>query len=164
MNKQTKGGEYMKNQYILAVVVAIVVGGFAFYGGMQYQKSQNRNYTANGTFGNGTGGNQRFGQNGGTFQGRGSNNSYRPVIGKIVSIDKGSITVETNDGSSKIIILSDSTTYVKTDKAVADDLKSGAQISVFGKQNSDGSVTAQNIQLNPIFRTQMNEKMPSPTQ
>jgi hypothetical protein len=56
------------------------------------------------------------------------------------------------DGSSKIVILSDSTNYSKTDKTDKTSLKTGDQVGVFGSDNADGSVTAQTIQLNPQFR------------
>jgi len=32
------------------------------------------------------------------------------------------------------------------------ELKVGKKVSVFGSENTDGSVTAQNVQLNPIQR------------
>ncbi len=77
----------------------------------------------------------------------------RPVVGEIISKDDKSITVKMADGSTKIVILSDSTTYSKTDTGSRDDLNVGTQVGVFGTDNSDGSVSAQNVQLNPQFRS-----------
>jgi hypothetical protein len=76
----------------------------------------------------------------------------RPVVGEIISQEDRSFTVKMADGSTKIIILSDSTTYTKTDAGSKDDLKVGSQVGIFGTENSDGSLTAQNVQLNPQFR------------
>ena len=76
----------------------------------------------------------------------------RPVTGEIISQDDKSITVKMTDGSTKIVILADSTSYTKTDTGSKADLKVGSQVGVFGTDNSDGSITAQNIQLNPQFR------------
>jgi hypothetical protein len=62
------------------------------------------------------------------------------------------MTVKIADGSSKIVLLGASVTVSKTSDGSKDDLKTGAKVGVFGTDNSDGSVTAQNIQLNPTFR------------
>ena len=55
-------------------------------------------------------------------------------------------------GSSKIIILTDSTAINKSAEGTREDFKTGEKIGVFGTENSDGSITAQNIQLNPTVR------------
>lgn len=136
----------MKNNLILGVIIALVIGGaVGFFGGMQYQKSQRPNF-AQGNFPgreNGQPG-QRFG---------GANGANRPVSGEIISADDKSITVKMQDGSSKIVILSDTTSINKQATGTKDDLKTGTNVAVFGTSNSDGSVTAQSIQLNPMFRT-----------
>jgi hypothetical protein len=85
-------------------------------------------------------------------------NGFRPVNGDIISSDTNSITVKLADGSSKIVILNDKTAINKASTATAADLKVGEKVVVFGQDNSDGSVTAQNIQLNPIARD-----LPNPT-
>lgn len=127
---------------MIAAVVLIVlsaVGGF--FGGMQYQKSQPR---AAGQFaGRGFGGSNgqgQFGQNG---------QNFRPVRGQVLSQDKNTLTVKLSDGSTKIVVLSGSTIYLKSATASQSDLKTGDTVNVIGTQNSDGSVTAQDVQLNP---------------
>jgi hypothetical protein len=149
----TKGGEYMKNNtnnsMVITVIVALVVAGLSFFGGMKYQESKrpagfNRLAAgAAGAFGAGGGAGMRTGGNRGGF---------RPVSGEILSTDDKSITVKLTDGSSRIVLVNDKTQINKASNATKTDLKVGEKVSVFGADNTDGSVTAQNIQLNPIMR------------
>lgn len=136
----------MKNSTIITIILLIVVAGASFYGGTLYQQSKSRSgfgqFTQGGA-GNGMG--QRNGTRG-NFAGGGA------TTGEIVAVDANSITVKLQDGSSKIVNLSDSTTYSKTDPGSKTDLKTGVKIAAFGTANSDGSITAQNIQLNPSVR------------
>lgn len=125
---------------VVTIVTAVVVGAAAFFGGTKYQQS-------------------RGGANFRQFQGRmspmgnGNNNqnrgSFRPVQGEIISMDDKSITVKMPDGSSKIVLLPDSVTVSKVDTASKSDLKVGVKVGVFGTENSDGSVSAENIEINP---------------
>ncbi len=71
------------------------------------------------------------------------------VMGEIISQDENSITVKIQDGSTKIVILGDSTTYSKPQSIEKTELSIGNQVRVSGNANSDGSITAQNVQLNP---------------
>lgn len=71
------------------------------------------------------------------------------VMGEIISQDENSITVKSQDGSTIIVIIGDSTTYTKTQNTDKGELDTTTQVRVFGSANSDGSITAQNIQLNP---------------
>lgn len=148
----------MKN-LITYLILIIIAGGGGFYGGTIYQKNK---LTSNPQelF-------QAMRQNGGFSQNQNNNqNSNRPtgrmfgdggqVTGEITSVDDKSITVKMQDGSSKIVILSDKTSINKATEAAKTDLKVGEKVSAFGITNSDGSVTAQNIQLNPIVRTTPN--------
>lgn len=131
----------MKNkQLVITLIIVLVVGAAAFYGGMQYQKSQR------GTFGT-----RQFGQ-GGQFGNRSGGNGFRPVVGEIIGQDPSSITVKLMDGSSKIVLFSDKTIINKSATGSVADLKTGQQVAAFGIQNQDGSLTAQNIQLNPQMR------------
>lgn len=130
------------NNLIITAVALIIVGALSFFGGMKYQ--QNQRGIGRGQFG-GIGAGQSFQRFGG--------NSTRPISGQIISMDANSITVKLSDGSSKIIILSGSTSIVKTQTASKGDLKTGDTVAVFGTANSDGSFTAQSVQLNPLFRS-----------
>lgn len=76
-------------------------------------------------------------------------NGMRPIAGQIIGKDSNSITVKMQDGSSKIIILSAQTKVMQTQTASVSELQTGQTVAVFGTTNSDGSVTAQNVMLNP---------------
>jgi len=128
------------NMIVIVVIVSLVVGAGGFFAGMKYQQSKN----PAGRFGNLQG--ARNGQFGQRAQG------LRPVNGEIISSDDKSITVKLQDGSSKIVFLTDTTTFSKSEEGSKGDLKTGEKVAVFGTENSDGSVTAQNVQLNPQLR------------
>jgi len=147
-----KGGDStMSRNILLTILLALIVGIGPFYAGTQYQKSQ---ASAN---------NEQFAQSGRGQSGRFGGNRGRfgmATVGNVVSQDANSITVQLPDGSSKIITISNSTTFVKTNNTAKSDVQNGMRIAVFGTTNSDGSVTAQNIQINP----QMGMRRIQPTQ
>lgn len=149
----------MKQQTLIFVLVAIIAAGVGFFGGMQYQ--QNAQQSA---FGypqmmgqNRTGNNRPNGMMNGTRSG------MRPVNGEIIAVDATSITVKNADGSSRIVILSEKTAINNEVAASRDDLKVGTKISAFGSDNSDGSMTALSVQLNPIGRRIETSTTPTPT-
>jgi hypothetical protein len=75
---------------------------------------------------------------------------FRPVAGEIISKDDKSITVKLQDGSSKIVMLSTTTQINKAQTVDATSLVVGETVRVIGNVNADGSVTAQDIQINPV--------------
>lgn len=121
---------------ISAIIVLVAVGGGAFYGGMLYGKGQAR----------------PAGFTGGNFQTRvnrpGSNGSNF-ISGNIISKDNTSITVQLPNNGSKIIFYSDATQINKSATGTSADLSTGTLVSVTGTTNSDGSITAQSIQIRP---------------
>lgn len=125
---------------LITAIIALASAGAGFFGGTKYQQAQatSRRDQAGNFFRMGAGNGQgiRFGN------GRG-------VIGDIVSKDDKSITVKMADGSTKIVLLSVTTSINKASEGTKDDLKEGVTVAVFGMQNQDGSTTAQNIQINP---------------
>lgn len=137
---------------IITIVAVIIVGAAAFFGGMKYQAAK-----ATPPF---AGANGRFVGAGGRFGGRAGGMA---TFGKVVSADSNSITVQLQDGSSKIVNFSGSTKIVKTSSGAASDLTTGTTVAVFGTTNSDGSVTAQNIQINPMMRAPEGQQGSSPT-
>ncbi|MFH1180792.1 MAG: DUF5666 domain-containing protein [bacterium] len=137
----------MKKIIPLAAVLVLSVGG-AFYGGMKYQQTK----SPLGEFSQGqrqqmfqgnVGASFRQGAAGRTAGGMGF------LSGEVISIDSQSLTLKISDGSSKIVFFSDSTQISKTAEASKSDIEIGRQITVSGGQNSDGSYTAQSIQLRP---------------
>lgn len=147
----------MNTKYsVITFLAALIVGGAAFYGGMQYQKSKMGGIATMSVSGDGRMRTFQMGQTGpGGGQGRGTMmQGMRPVSGEIISLDDTSATVKMPDGSSKIVIISDKTTVSKTSEATKTDLKTGETITAFGTTNADGSITAQNISVgNMMFRT-----------
>lgn len=134
----------MKKYYLITVLLTIIFTGIGFYGGMKYQQNQRGNFS--GQPGNG----QRIignNKSGGTNRG-----GFRPVAGEIISTDDKSITVKLQDNSSKIVLINTKTVINKAQTVDKSELKVGEKVSVFGSENTDGSVTAQNIQLNPVIR------------
>ncbi len=115
---------------------------------MKYQQSKQPSFTRSGSQGGRTG----QGQPSGNRQG------FQPVNGEIISSDDKSITVKLTDGSSKIVLVSEKTTINKASQATKVDLKTGEKVAVFGQQNTDGSVTAQRIQLNLLLRGPVDSK------
>ena len=127
----------------MVVLIAALIGIAAFFGGIQYQKMQTP--TGSSRFGQGTG-TGRTGAAGSRAA------TMRPVTGQIINEDDSSFTVKMTDGSSRIVILSGSTSYMTSSAAAKTDVKTGQKVMVIGTQNADGSVTAQSVQLNPIGR------------
>lgn len=136
-----------KTTAIVGIVVALVVG---IYAGDVYGKNtvSAASQTAGAGFARGMGG----------FGGRMRGASGGFASGKIVSMDDKSITIALmNFGSStsqtnmqtgtKIIFLSASTPIMKSVAGSLGDLVAGTNVVVSGTPNSDGSITAENIQI-----------------
>lgn len=130
------------NQWIITIIAVIIVGVGGFFGGMQYQKSQRSSAFAG--FAGGQGG--QFRRFGGA---NGQAGNTRPVTGQILNVDSNSITVKMPDGSSKIVLLSGTTPIMEATSASAQALTPGKNVMVLGNANSDGSITATNIQIRP---------------
>jgi len=146
-----------KNPLLLALILSVIVGTGAFFSGMKYQESKRVSFNREGMFNGSTG---MMGQNGQTPQGQGQNQTNRQgnrgvngVNGEIIASDEKSITVKLSDGSSKIIFVGTSTSINKATEGTKTDLVTGTKVAVFGSTNTDGSMTAQNIQINPMMRT-----------
>lgn len=139
----------MKNKLIVIFIIAIIIiGGGSFYGGMKYGQSKSNGAPAN--FRNMTAAQrqQLFGSSQAWVAG-GRANSGGFVNGQIIAKDDKSITVKTPDGGSKIIFLAGSTQISKSVSGAVADLNNGQEVMVNGTTNSDGSITANNIQIRP---------------
>lgn len=135
-----------KNMYWIVALVIVI--GVAFYGGNLYGKnlsaSSRKSGIGQGQFGNGAG-RQGGARQGGMMGGGGL------INGSVFSKDDKSITLTLPDGGSKIIFYSSTTTVGKMTQGAVADLATGEQVSVVGKTNDDGTVTAQSIQIRPLM-------------
>ena len=150
----------MQKNIIIIVAGVIIVGG-SFYGGMRYAQGK----TPMGGAGRAGMGNfanlspeerqariQQFGAagaGGGRGGARGGPGGGGFNMGEILSKDDKSITIKLADGGSKIIFLSASTTVTKSMSGSVQDLTVGTQVNAAGTPNSDGSLTAQSVQIRP---------------
>lgn len=141
----------MNKIVITALICIIVAGGAGFFIGKNSTLAANSTYQMNGA----SGGNFQRGQ--GRFGGR----IGKGVRGKVINSDNNSLTVQSNDGTSTIVITSGNTMYYKSAAAGKSDVNIGDNVMVFGQKNSDGSVTAQVVQLNPIGRQQSGSPTPA---
>lgn len=134
----------MKPLYVVIIVVIVAAAGF--WGGMTYEKSKAASFA-----GAGAGGNARYG---GRFGGgAGGASAMMPVNGKITASGNNSITVQLSDGSSKIVDLTSTTKINKSSTGSVSDLTTGQNVTAFGAANSDGSITAQAVNVgNGMFR------------
>ncbi len=143
-----------KNLIVIGAIALLVGGGIGFFAGTKFQQNKATSQRSqNGNFGGRMMGG-RFGANG------------MAVRGQIISTDKNSITVKMQDGSTKIVILGSSTMVGKTTTGSVSDLTNGSTIIAFGATNSDGSVTAQNIQVGngvTFGPRESSSPMPTPT-
>lgn len=124
----------MKNTIV--IILILVAGGVGFLTGVKYQQSKQPPRP--------------------DFQAmrgmKGASGLQRPagseaVRGEIIDKDEESITVKLPDDSSKIVLVSENTTVNKATEGSMEDLETGKQVMIFGQTNSDGSVSATNIQL-----------------
>jgi hypothetical protein len=134
----------MKKVLYFWIAAAVLIGGGAFFGGVKYGESK-------------ISGPQSGSLNRQTFQGSAANgfsnrknaNGNGMIAGEIIAKDGKSITVKLPDNGSKIVFYSSSTEIGKFTGGAANDLEIGKSVAINGKANSDGSVTAQSIQLRP---------------
>ena len=130
----------MKSNFIIMTIVfALLAGGVGFFGGMKYQQSKTPSFPRD------------FQGQRGQLNRNNATQGLRPVNGTIISRDEDSITVKLADESSKIVLITENSTINKTEKGSKEDLAEGTEVMVFGQENSDGSITAQSIQIGTGF-------------
>ena len=140
-----------KDVVIVGVIVAVIVGGISFYTGMRYGRN-----IFSGSL-SASAGQNRFVQGGsttGAMRNRQGNALGGFTSGEVISKDETSITLKVQTGGSKIIILGGSTQVMKSTEGSISDVKAGETVIVTGTPNSDGSITAQSIQIRPTRQTQ----------
>lgn len=69
------------------------------------------------------------------------------VSGQIISVDVNSMTVSLTNGNSQVVFYSSSTQVMKPTIVPASNLTVGTRVMIGGTSNSDGSLTAQSIQV-----------------
>lgn len=69
------------------------------------------------------------------------------VAGQVASVGSSSMIVDLPNGNSEVVYYSGSTQIIKPSPAVPSDLQPGTMVMIGGTTNSDGSVTAQSIQI-----------------
>ena len=93
----------------------------------------------------------------GSFTGAGANGGMRGAAGNgflsgtIASKDSGSITLNTRDGSSHVVLVTPNTSVSKSVSGTLSDVVVGTTVIISGTTNSDGSVSASLIQLRPAM-------------
>ena len=126
-----------KSMVIVIVVAIILMGGFYYLGYQNGKGASKGQYAGMAGMRGGAAGMMRGGAAGGA------------VNGSVISKDDTSITVQSKDGSSKIVLYTDSTQVMESTTGNISDVAVGSQVLVQGKANSDGSVTAQSISIRP---------------
>lgn len=137
---------------VTVFLIMIGVGVVGFFGGMKYQESVSQTTRQ---MGFGSGGMRTVGTR---TSGQQNRMGIRPINGEILSTDEDSITVKTLDGGSKIVLYTEKTTINKATVAEKSDVKMGDKVMIIGTENTDGSMTAQSIQLNPTLYQNRMEK------
>lgn len=132
--KQEQKSKHMIMMIVAMLVIAVVCGGVGYKIGSKMSQLK------------------RTAQFAGMRQQGGQRNQMmkiggRAVNGEILSVDANGVTVKLADGSSKIVLMSDKTVVNKAEVAKITDLKTGNKVMIFGTENSDGSVSANNVQL-----------------
>jgi len=149
-----------KNVLVLCTLVVVVVGAGCFYGGMAYAKSSNKGMAGRNFNG------QQFGAKiagmgqRGDRVGAGMAGGF--VSGEVISQDGQSVTIKLmarqdptgqnatgQAGGSKIVFFSTPTQIMKTSTGSINDIAVGSNLTITGKANTDGSITAQSIQIRP---------------
>lgn len=128
---------------ITVAIIAVATAAVGFFGGIQYQKM-------NGQFGNRQFNRNLQGAQGGMMRGRNGNFGGR-ILGEVIKVEGDTITVKLADESSKIITLTNTTTFSRSTEAKKNEIRIGEKISVVGRENEDKTVSAENIQINPII-------------
>ena len=134
-----------KNNTLMLAIGAGIAVLLSFWGGVQYGKGSTATSLTGNSFQRGTFGTQ--GRRGGV-------SSANFIMGEITNKDDKSITVKSRDGSSRFIFFSGTTQISKSTTGTTDDLLVGKEINANGTLNSDGSMTAQMIQIRPISPAQ----------
>ena len=124
------------------IIIGLLIAAALFYGGYSYGSMGQNGATLTAS---------RSGRTGSTtasFAGYSGLGGGGATTGTVVSKDATSITIALKSGSV-VVFYATSTPIMKTTSGAAADIETGANITVIGTTNSDGSVTASSIQIRP---------------
>jgi hypothetical protein len=138
----------MKNNIFLSIVVGVLVFSSGFFAGTTFQKSKKVNFPQSLTSRQGNG----VPIQSGTSIKNGNSRNGVPMEGNVISIDDNSITVQGNNGSNNIILLSRDTKINITSEGTTDDLKVGLEVMIIGN-TTNGALTAQSISIGRFMAT-----------
>ncbi len=131
-----------KNKITAVLIIVIIVAIASFYGGTKYSGGKTAGMASP---------RGQFARNGfGTTTGRGGGAGGGFVSGSILSKDAASLTIGLQGGGSKIVLLATSTLVTKTTTGSTNDLTAGTEVTAIGSSNSDGSITAESVQIRPV--------------
>jgi hypothetical protein len=137
------------NRRFLPVAVAVVVAVVAFAGGYAVATATASKATATGANGFGNDNGQGFvpGASGRPRGNGGAGGFGGGASGTVGSVSADQMTITTQNGGSKIVLLTPTTTVTEVTSATKSvgDLTSGQTVTVVGTSNPDGSVTATRI-------------------
>lgn len=138
---------------VSSIVIALVCFGLGFLSsGLIKSKipAQGFNQSA---MGGGAGGFGQGGQMGQRAAGQAGSRTGRMgaglINGTLLKKDATSMTVKMRDGSSKIVLVTSSTKALKMADTTLDQFTEGSEVMINGTPNSDGSLTAQTVQVRP---------------
>lgn len=127
--------------HIIWLVIALVALGGGFYWGKASTTASRGSFAGAGTLGSST---RRFAGAGGAGTAGGG-----IAVGTVTAIDSSSITLQLANGNSEVVFYASSTPVSEPTTVPVSALKVGTNVMVAGTSNSDGSVTAQTIQVRP---------------
>jgi len=148
------------NRSFLPIIIAgfiLVIFG-SFFGGMYYGKAGSSKTID--TLGKDR--QDQFQQNGNRSGGFGRMLGGRPFLGKVTEISGKTITLALeNDGGTKSVVVADNTNITDNDAdAVLTNIKNGDTLMVTGITNTDSSIKAQMIKINPTVGSPPNTDSP----
>jgi len=134
---------------LIASAIALVIGLGAGYG-IHGLVSPSLSLSRGGGFQNGPGNTTSSSSR----SARGINQANGGLLtGTVASKDSNSITIDTRDGNSRIILVTPNTNVSKNATGSINDVAVGSTIFVSGTTNSDGSISASLVQLRPASPT-----------
>ena len=132
-------------QWVILIVVAVIFAGGGFFGGIKYQASKTPAVAAR----TGAAGAPGFAGR----RGAGGAVAGSFINGSVLSVSGSTITVKLTSGGSQVAVLAPSTQYRKAVDGTSADVTVGSQVTITGTTNSDGSLTAQSVQIRTASST-----------